>query len=56
VLTGDIELLPKLFDRVLAPQAVRGELANPDAPTAVRAWIAQVPAWLEVQPKSGYPW
>ncbi len=50
VLTGDIELLPRLFDRVLAPQAVHDELASPEAPAAVRAWIAQAPAWLEVQP------
>jgi hypothetical protein len=50
VLTADIALLPKLFDRVLAPQAVRDELANPEAPAAVRAWIAQSPAWLDVQP------
>ena len=39
VLTGDIELLPKVFKRALAPQAVRDELANPEAPAAVRAWI-----------------
>jgi predicted nucleic acid-binding protein len=50
VLTGDIALLPKLFGRVLAPQAVRDELANPEAPAAVRAWITQAPAWLEVRP------
>ena len=50
VLTEDIALLPSLFDRVLAPQAVCDELANPEAPTAVRAWIAQAPAWLEVRP------
>ena len=28
VLTGDIELLPKLFERVLVPQVVRDELAS----------------------------
>ena len=50
MLTGDIALLPKLFDRVLAPQAVRDELANPEAPAAVRAWIARAPAWLDVRP------
>jgi predicted nucleic acid-binding protein len=50
VLTGDIALLPKLFDRVLAPQTVRDELANPKTPAAVRAWIAQPPAWLDVRP------
>jgi predicted nucleic acid-binding protein len=50
VLTGDIALLPKLFDRVLAPRAVRDELANPEAPAVVRAWIARAPAWLDVRP------
>jgi predicted nucleic acid-binding protein len=50
VLTGDIVLLPELFGRVLAPQAVRDELANREAPAALRAWIAQAPAWLDVQP------
>jgi predicted nucleic acid-binding protein len=49
VLTGDVELLPKLFGRVLAPQAVCDELANRDAPAAVRAWAAHKPAWLEVR-------
>jgi predicted nucleic acid-binding protein len=34
VLTGDIELLPKLFERVLVPQVVRDELANAEAPQA----------------------
>ncbi len=50
MLTGDIALLRKLFERVLAPQAVRDELANREAPAAVRAWIAQAPAWLDVAP------
>ena len=46
MLTGDIELLPKLFERVLVPQVVRDELANAEAPGAVRDWIAQTPAGL----------
>jgi predicted nucleic acid-binding protein len=50
VLTGDIALLPKLFERVLAPQTVRDEIADPEAPAAVRAWIAQAPAWFDVRP------
>jgi predicted nucleic acid-binding protein len=50
VLTGDIALLATLFDRVLIPQAVRDELAHPDAPALVREWIAHPPAWLEVRP------
>src|SRR4029077_14218142 len=47
-LTGNSKLLPKLFERVLAPQAVRDELADGDAPAC--AWIAQTPPWLEVRP------
>src|SRR5271163_62258 len=54
VLIGDIELLPKLFGRVLAPQAVCDELADRDAPAAVRAWVAQRPAWLEVRPNPDF--
>jgi predicted nucleic acid-binding protein len=49
VLTGDIELLPKLFERVLVPQVVRDELANAEAPQAVRDWIALAPGWLDVR-------
>lgn len=48
VLTGDITLLPQMFERVLVPQGVRDELADDEAPPAVRAWIAQPPAWLQV--------
>jgi predicted nucleic acid-binding protein len=54
VLIGDIELLPKLFGRVLAPEAVCDELADRDAPAAVRAWAAQRPAWLEVRPNPDF--
>jgi predicted nucleic acid-binding protein len=50
VLTGDIELLPKLFEKVVAPGAVREELASRKAPESVRSWIAHAPAWLEIHP------
>ena len=50
VLIEAIDLLPKLFERIFVPAAVRGELGHADAPVAVRAWIAHVPAWLEVRP------
>jgi predicted nucleic acid-binding protein len=49
VLTGDIELLPELFERVLVPQVVRNELADAEAPQAVRDWIARAPGWLDVR-------
>src|SRR5208282_5935208 len=50
VLAGDIELLPKLFERVLVPQVVRDELANAEAPQAVRDWIARALGRLGVRP------
>ena len=50
VLIGDIGLLPRLFESVLVPQAVYDELADAEAPDAVRTWIAQPPAWLSVRP------
>jgi hypothetical protein len=48
--TGDIELLPKPLERVLVPQVVGDELANAEAPQAVRDWIARAPSWLDVRP------
>jgi predicted nucleic acid-binding protein len=50
VLIGAIDLLPKLFETVLVPQAVCDELCHRVAPAAVRAWTAQPPAWLDVRP------
>jgi predicted nucleic acid-binding protein len=48
VLIGNIDLLPVLFEKVILPSAVQDELSDPDAPTSVRNWIANHPAWLEV--------
>jgi predicted nucleic acid-binding protein len=50
VLINAIEVLPKLFERIFVPAAVYDELAHAEAPAAVRTWIAQLPAWLEVRP------
>jgi len=50
VLTGDIALLPHLFEKVLTPERVRDELAHAEAPSAVRAWIAAPPPWLDIRP------
>lgn len=50
VLTGDIELLPRLFPKILTPERVRDELAHARAPEAVRAWIAVPPPWLQIRP------
>jgi predicted nucleic acid-binding protein len=45
-----IGVLPKLFERIFVPVAVHAELIDAEAPEAVRAWIGQAPAWLEVRP------
>src|SRR6266853_6821821 len=50
ILIEAIDLLPKLFETIFIPTAVYDELAHADAPTAVRAWAAQVPNWLEIRP------
>ncbi len=49
VLIVAAEILPRLYESVLIPQAVRDELAHPNAPQQVREWIAQPPSWLIVR-------
>lgn len=44
------ELLPKLFDRVLIPDAVHRELRSAGAPAPIKRLIADAPAWLEARP------
>lgn len=46
---GHERVLPALFGRVLIPSAVLSELTHPRAPAAVHAWVASLPAWLEVR-------
>jgi predicted nucleic acid-binding protein len=49
VLIDHIEVLPKLYGRILTPPAVCDELRSALAPLPVRRWIAHPPLWLEVQ-------
>jgi hypothetical protein len=39
---------------VILPSAVQAELADPDAPSSVRRWIADPPAWLDVRETSDH--
>ena len=48
VLIGEIEVLPKLFQKILIPPAVWRELQHPRTPPAVFAWAANLPEWVEV--------
>ena len=48
ILIGEAEVLRRLYGRVVIPEAVLRELQNPQAPAKVAEWIAQPPAWLEI--------
>ena len=48
ILIEHIDLLPRLFERVVIPGTVLSELSSHDAPPAVHRWIADPPAWLEM--------
>jgi predicted nucleic acid-binding protein len=47
VLIDAIDLLPRLFGRVLIPEIVAAELSRPSTPLPVREWLAGNPGWLE---------
>lgn len=49
VLIGQQELLARLFERVIIPQAVWTELQAEGTPKSVRDWLANQPVWLEVR-------
>ena len=43
-----IQLLPRLFEKILIPSVVSDELRHPSAPEVVRNWMSKKPDWLEV--------
>ena len=43
-----IELLPRLFEKIFIPSIVSDELRHPSAPEAVRKWIGSKPSWLDI--------
>jgi predicted nucleic acid-binding protein len=47
VLIDHIDLLPRLYGKVILPDIVRDELSAPQAPAQVRAWLASSPSWLD---------
>lgn len=50
VLIGAVDILPKLFSKVIIPEHVISlELQSPKTPPAVRNWVANLPAWVEVR-------
>ncbi|MBD2092915.1 DUF3368 domain-containing protein [Microcoleus sp. FACHB-1515] len=49
LLINQINLLPRLYDRVIIPQTVRDELTNDRSPHLIKQWIETPPDWLEIQ-------
>jgi predicted nucleic acid-binding protein len=43
-----IEMLPRLFEKIFIPSVACDELRHPSAPAAVQSWISSMPEWLEV--------
>ena len=44
-----IDVLPRLYGRVVIPQEVLSELTSPAAPREVREWAKTLPDWIEVR-------
>jgi predicted nucleic acid-binding protein len=53
VMTGYVDVLPKLFGSIMVPPAVIQELDNPNAPEPVRRWIGALPEWVHVRAPAG---
>jgi len=49
ILIGSVDVLPRLFNRVLIPPAVLRELSHPFTPAPVAEWARSLPAWVEVK-------
>jgi predicted nucleic acid-binding protein len=53
ILIEEIDILRRMYGRVLLPQAVCSELLRSEAPQSVRIWMEQVPNWVEVRAPAG---
>jgi predicted nucleic acid-binding protein len=52
ILIEKIDILSALFGEVIIPRAVYQELVDTGAPDRVKAWMNQLPDWLEVRTPS----
>jgi predicted nucleic acid-binding protein len=53
ILVEEIEVLPRLYKRVIIPQSVCEELQAEETPGPVRTWILSPPDWLEISSETG---
>ena len=49
VLIEAIDLLPRLYGKIIIPAEVLSELSSKGAPSPVSDWAAKLPAWVEVR-------
>ena len=52
LLIGEVEVLPKLYNHIVIPEAVFVELQARSTPAPVAEWIARRPRWLQVEPSA----
>lgn len=57
ILIDAVELLPRLYQHVILPQAAWDELKHPGAPVTVSQWANALPGWIEVKsaPNAAHP-
>lgn len=48
VLIGEIDVLPRLYGKVIIPDVVLSELRDTGSPAAVASWAVMLPTWTEV--------
>ena len=49
ILIGEAEVLHRLYQRLVIPEAVFTELVDVEAPAIVRTWMRNHPEWLEIR-------
>ena len=52
ILIGQIDLLKKLYHRLIIPESVFEEMQRLQTPEKVRQWISEQPDWIEVRKAS----
>jgi len=55
ILIEQIDVLPRLYDRLIIPPSVNQELRAQQTPESVRTWIRDPPNWLEISSEAGSP-
>ncbi len=53
ILIEEVDVLPRLYRRVIIPQSVCEELQAAETPEPVRTWTLNQPDWLEISPETG---